>query len=177
MRLFISIPCEGEFKEELIDTIEDLRAESYAGSFTDYDNLHLTLAFLGETDKRDLPYIKDAMIRVVSNLDAYEPFEITLEGIGWFKSREGRTYFRRIAENRKLTWLANSLKKELGIHDKPFKAHITLARRCKVYDDFDKEEFESELYDTSMTVNQIVLFESVLTPSGPVYTPLFRLKC
>ena len=178
MRLFISIPCEGEFRDELIETIEDLRAESYGGNFTDYDNLHLTLAFLGETDRRDLPYIKDAMIKVVSNLEAYEKFELTLGGIGWFRSREGRTYYRRVNENKKLSWLAKSLNRELGIkEDKPFRPHITLARRCRVYDDFDKEAFEAELYDTSMIVNKIVLYESVLTPSGPVYTPLFKLDC
>ena len=178
MRLFISIPFEGDFKDELIETIEDLKAESYDGKFTDEDNLHLTLAFLGETDKRDIPYIKDAMIRAVSNLDTTEPLELELGGIGSFSGREkGRTYYREIVRNKKLNWLAGRLQRELGIDEgRPFKPHITLARRCRVYDDFNKEGFESELYDCSMIVNKIVLFESTLTPSGPIYTPIYTLN-
>ena len=54
MRLFIAINFNDDIKEELENNIEDLKDEAKRGNFSLIDNLHLTLAFIGELDKRNL---------------------------------------------------------------------------------------------------------------------------
>ena len=55
MRLFIGLKPSGAVLDELLDNIADLKNESVSGSFTDEENLHITLAFLGEIRREDLP--------------------------------------------------------------------------------------------------------------------------
>ena len=69
MRLFIAINFNDDIKEELENNIEDLKDEAKRGNFSLIDNLHLTLAFIGELDKRNLQTVKDAMIYAVSNFE------------------------------------------------------------------------------------------------------------
>ncbi len=175
MRLFIAADTGGELRDELLDTIDDLRSWSLEGSFTDEANLHLTLAFLGDSDRGELPYIKDALIKTVSCLEP--PLELTLEGLGFFKGRgRGRTCYRKVRNTKKLQWLAGRLHRELDMREeKPFRPHITLARRCVLYDDFDQGDFEEGLVNVSMEAEHITLYESTLTGGGPVYTPVYRL--
>ena len=58
MRLFIAINFNDDIKEELENNIEDLKDEAKRGNFSLIDNLHLTLAFIGELDKRNLQTVK-----------------------------------------------------------------------------------------------------------------------
>ncbi|MDR1042323.1 MAG: RNA 2',3'-cyclic phosphodiesterase, partial [Clostridiales Family XIII bacterium] len=51
MRLFIAINFSEEIKDALCETIADLRDASRRGRYTHRDNLHLTLAFIGESDR------------------------------------------------------------------------------------------------------------------------------
>lgn len=200
MRLFIAINFNDEILEELEYNIEELKAESEKGSFTETENLHLTLAFLDEVENRDLPAVQEAMVRAVMNFET-EPMTLSLGGFGSFK-RKGKTdrlYYReavsskgkRVIKNRngakktievdRLEELQKAITRELdysGIYydDKPFKPHITLARGCRTYPDFDMEWFEDGFEDASMTVTEIVLMESMRHGSRVVYRPVYKLK-
>ncbi len=48
MRLFIAIPFSEEFKGELLRVQNDMRSNGVRGNFSRAENLHVTVAFLGE---------------------------------------------------------------------------------------------------------------------------------
>lgn len=183
MRLFIGIgEFDGDFKEELLANIEDLKNETSSGRFTDEDNLHITLAFLGEINRNDLSYVREAMIRSIADFDT-EPLELTLGEFGSFKMKKGkgRHYWRGIEDNERLFALQKNLEREIRyqgfyLEDRKFKAHITLGRNCVVYDDFDKDWFEEGLYYEKIRAKDMILFESSNAGGKTVYTPIYRLS-
>ena len=125
MRLFIAIHFSDEICAVLLDAAEQLRAASSGGNFTRPENLHLTLAFIGESN--DLITIRRIMDRC-----AGEAFPLAVGGSGRF----GDLYWAGIEENSALHALAERLRAGLhgagfAIEDRPFKAHITLVRQLR----------------------------------------------
>lgn len=53
MRQFIALTFNSSFKEELMAIMDTLKEEGIQGKYYDLDNLHMTLAFFGETDRQD----------------------------------------------------------------------------------------------------------------------------
>ena len=80
MRVFIAIRFSQAFKEPIFEAQNALRDNGVRGNFTLPENLHLTLAFIGETDRVD--DIKAAVKEVV-----FEPFEIKTGRLGCFNGR------------------------------------------------------------------------------------------
>lgn len=72
MRLFIAI----KFNNEFIDSIESINTQlinlGIKGRKTPIDNLHLTLAFIGECDT------PNTLINVIDSIDI-QPFDLALD--------------------------------------------------------------------------------------------------
>ena len=51
MRLFVAIQLSDELKKNITGTLHDLKQKGVKGNYVPTQNLHLTLAFIGETDK------------------------------------------------------------------------------------------------------------------------------
>lgn len=77
MRLFLSIDFSDEIKNILTDAIRQLKRQSSSANFTREENLHLTLAFIGETENYD------AAVRAMETIKM-QPFDITVSGFGNF---------------------------------------------------------------------------------------------
>src|ERR671937_1155523 len=81
MRLFFALPLPSEVKEKLRPTLEEARKVSGGGvGFTKLEQLHFTLAFLGEQPGPD-----DALAAGESLRDL-TAFELVLSGVGAFPS-------------------------------------------------------------------------------------------
>ena len=52
MRLFVAINFNNETRSRLLDLRDELRGKSQRGNFTAPENLHLTLAFIGEVSPK-----------------------------------------------------------------------------------------------------------------------------
>jgi 2'-5' RNA ligase len=61
MRIFIALEPDAEFLENLSHNIMPLKEKYPHLRWTPEENLHITLVFLGETDKRALPLIFEAV--------------------------------------------------------------------------------------------------------------------
>ncbi len=84
MRLFIAIGLPRRIREGLLRDNALVRSRCSRGSFTREENLHLTLAFLGETEPKRLDTVKDAMDAVSS-----PPLSLRVGDAGMFSSRDG----------------------------------------------------------------------------------------
>ncbi|MBE6037428.1 MAG: RNA 2',3'-cyclic phosphodiesterase [Clostridiales bacterium] len=139
MRLFIAINFSEELTRELLRAVHSLRQQSARGTFTRPENLHLTLAFIGETDR-----VNDAEAVLQKVCSHHRSFPITLSGSGRFPGRdrstaasgrsEGDLYWAGLEKSPALSALAADLQQELRkagfpIEERAFRPHITLGRR------------------------------------------------
>ena len=79
-RLFVALPLPEEVREALLDPMEGLVGVRWQ----DADNLHVTLRFIGEVDRRQADDIVLALEQV-----AVRRFDVALRGVGHF-ARKGR---------------------------------------------------------------------------------------
>ena len=166
MRLFIAINLDDEMKDALMDIQYTMRTYGVRGKETPEENMHLTLAFIGEFD--DPEYVKS----IIESID-FRPFEIRLQGIGAF----GDLWWAGIEESYPLQSLAKRLRRELAasfipFDRKKFSPHITLIRRASGRLGDVPEDEIAEHFGTSMIVDHISLMRSDRGKRGMVYTEL-----
>lgn len=123
MRLFIAIELEPEFRAALMELQTQMRRAGMTGRFTKEENLHLTLAFIG--DYGDPDRVLDVMAGV-----PFEPMSLRLSGFGRF----GDLYWAGLKESPALTVYVTRLRRALAENGIPydrkrFSPHITLLRR------------------------------------------------
>ena len=166
MRLFIAIDLNEEMKESLMDIRDTMRTYGVRGNETVADNMHLTLAFIG--DYSDPDYVKS----VVETIEI-RPFDITLNGVGAFRD----LWWAGIEHSEPLLAVTRRLSRALAEADIPFdrkkfSPHITLIRRAKGrLEDVPADEL-GQHFGTSMTVDHISLKRSDRGKHGMVYTEL-----
>ena len=168
MRLFIAIRFSDEVRRALAETQSFLRNRGVRGNFTKVENLHLTLAFIGEYADPD--GVLDAMRGV-----PFAPFQIRLDGFGSF----GDLYWCGIGENHELSAYVRRLRRALSEQGIPFdrkrfSPHITLIRRAS----FDENRgFPGvTVPDVAMEADCVSLMRSDRTKSGMAYTELGQVS-
>lgn len=139
MRLFISINFDSRTKDNILAVQQRLK-EKGRGRFTTPDNLHLTLAFLGEVPEERVEDIK----RIMDTLDVPQ-MKLNFNHTGCFRmksktsgrgsdqSADSELWWIGIEENKALSSLQSELARKLraagfSVEKKAFKPHITLAR-------------------------------------------------
>jgi RNA 2',3'-cyclic 3'-phosphodiesterase len=177
-RIFIALKVEpdGKFLKMISSLQSRLQGESI--KWVDTDNIHITLAFLGDTEDDRISGISKMLN---SRCEGSGKFEILIKGSGVFKSlKDPRVIWAGIEPSDKLNHLngliINGLKDTgIRIEERPFKPHITLGRiKYLSHGDALKEAVE-EFRGTELQkvpVNEVILYESILLASGPVYKPI-----
>ena len=161
MRLFIAINLNEEFRDALAQAQETLYSSGMKGNYTPAENLHLTLAFIGEYP--DPRHVMEALERV-----EFAPFEIRLQGFGNF----GDLWWAGLQKSEALQDLARRIRRELALEEIPydrkkFSPHFTLVRRAR-----GRRMPGLVLPDLSMRVESFSLMRSARGRSGMVYTEI-----
>ena len=169
MRLFIAIPTNPKLKESLLNIQETFRREGIQGHYTPQENLHLTLAFIGEYGDPD--EVMDALEAI-----RFAPFTIRLNQVGCF----GDLWWAGIAESDALKNLASRVRHALAEADIPydrkrFKPHITLLRRAVIPRRSRLDNLPQP--DVSMKVDHFSLMQSTRGKHGMIYTEVGRIDC
>lgn len=164
MRLFVAIPLSREMREALTGAQRELRRRGVRGTYTPEENLHLTLAFIGEYPAPEP--VLDALETV-----AFPPLRLTLHGLGSF----GDVWWAGLRENEALAACAARVRRVLagtGIpcDRKRFSPHVTLLRRPSV--SVEKGLAGIPLPPAAMTAERICLMRSDRGKRGMLYTEL-----
>ena len=162
MRLFIAIKLNSELRNALTDVQKHLIRRGVSGNYTNTDNLHITLAFIGEYDEPDF------VTEVISEVP-FSPFPISLSALGHF----GDLWWVGISDNAELASYVKRLHQalsEAGIpfDKKKFSPHITLIRKAI------GSLPAVSVPKTTMSVDHISLMRSERGPKGMIYTEIGR---
>ncbi len=172
MRLFFGLEIPEEIKERLTMVMHGMDYVRWHHP----DQMHLTLCFLGEVSHHQA-----SDINAVAGLVPFEPFDLMLDGIGYFGSKEKpRALWANVAGTKPLIALQKRLTQALvpvGIHlqERKFKPHITLARfkgRPLFFDDY--MESNKSLSSAPFHVRNFCLYESRMGRTGSHYEILAR---
>lgn len=163
MRLFIGISPTEEIRKGLVEAQESLQHHGVTGTYLSPENLHMTLAFIGEYP--DVDPVLNAMETVF-----FSPFEICYTHLGTFRKS---IVWGGIEESVSLSSLVKQLRCELARADIPFdnstfSPHLTLVRHA----DFIKGIPPVEINPISMIVEKISLYRSDRSGSGMIYTEI-----
>ena len=189
MRLFIAVPISEEARLALSQIQAALAARLPGWLWSKPENLHLTLAFLGETNPEKIPLIEDIIRRACASMPA---FGIGFGGFGAFPAaRDPRVIYLGCSRGEKeLSALAQNLLPDLlsaGVlpdaeKGRAFRAHLTLARRMP---NLARQKAAADLKlliaaqpdftAAASPADDVVLYESRPSVGGSEYRPLFRL--
>ncbi len=161
-RIFAAIDFSREDKEVLYQFAMKVKENSIKGNFTHRENLHLTLAFIGET--RKLKEAEDALKKGVKN-SWVSPFEIETKKLGRFQNKGGDILWVGLEESPELLRLNEEITKSLRaegffIEEQKFKAHLTIGRGVVLKRELPAEELSSFLPKLSLPVNSVHLMKS-----------------
>ena len=160
MRLFIGLPLDIKTKNKLLLIQNELRVKKVTGNFTLKNNLHMTMAFLGEVSEDKL----DILINLVNEIN--DSVNVELEGIDLLrdiviykvnKTSELVNLHKRLIE--KLKEIGFNLPSELT-------PHITLIRKYQSQNDVRKLINDIKMISTD---NKLTLFESKRINNELVY--------
>ena len=148
MRLFIAIKFNNEIKNALLSMQEQLRRANIRGNYTKPENLHLTLAFIGE----------------------YGDPDFVLETLEQVRGSFGKLWWAGLAASVELHNTAAQVRHFLADADIPFdrkkfSPHITLIREPS-----KPTMPTTEVLAASMTVKEISLMRSERGRNGMIYT-------
>lgn len=147
------------------------------------ENIHVTLKFLGETDRSVIPLLEEALAALMRPLF---PFEVTSQRIGAFPDlRRPRILWTGLDPKgaEVMSLLQLSVEQDiqtLGFspEDRDFHPHVTLGR-VKSRRAYDMREIAAdfEAYDFGKSfIKDVALYESKLTPQGAEYLVLNRFS-
>ncbi len=169
-RLFIAIPMP----EEVAIDLERMATGLPGARWTDPDDFHLTLRFVGEVDNPTFEELGEALTSVQA-----PPFELALKGLGVFPPRgEPHTLWVGVEDAEPLLALKRRIDRvvrSLGIPDerRNFHPHVTIAR-FRVPPPADRLgswiRGRSLFRTRPFPVSHFNLYSSLLRPEGAEHT-------
>lgn len=183
-RLFVAIKIKpnANFLEVFDELKHSLKHEKI--KWVEVNNLHLTLKFFGETAEIKIPDIVNAL---QLGIEPHQHFELEISTLGIFGSRYNpKLVWAGLQNTSPLINLVTSINAQLEkigfFQDRQnYVPHLTLGRINSLK---DKKLFQQiisdfkEAYFQEILVTQVLLYESVLTKEGPIYSIIesFELK-
>lgn len=190
MRLFVALDIEDAIRQRITRFLEGVRGFAPDAKWVRPESLHLTLKFIGESEK--LAEIRDALAKVGGNA-----VTVSFRSTGFFPTpRAARVFCVGIESDARLAQLAQSIDAALtllGIESekRAYTPHLTLARgemrsrrpksKANAFGNLFAH-LQEKLVALSppdfgtMTARQFYLYESKLKPTGSVYTKLHDFK-
>lgn len=163
MRVFIAVTLSEDIRKTITSTLHELKKQDVRGTYVPVQNLHLTLAFIGET--KETEKIRSAMRKV-----EYKPFRLSLSEMGTF----GDILWAGMKGRQGLNTLVRELRAALDAEGIPydrqkFVPHVTLIRKVSgKWQNVKPPKGE-------MMVKKISLMKSEQKDGRQVYTEIFSI--
>jgi 2'-5' RNA ligase len=181
-RTFIAVETSPEIRASAVALQESLARTGAEVKWASPETIHITLLFLGEVDDREL----HSVCRAVKEVAASEPpFPLRVSGVGAFPTpRRPKILWAGIAEGAaELQRLHDKLEAKFTdqgayrMEERGYTPHLTLGRVQREGDEFAlaRELPKLQAWDGGRTtIEEVLVFSSVLQRTGPEYTVLGR---
>lgn len=178
MRLFIGIKPDDSVLEQIDRFLKPFKKIASPVNWTELKNIHITLKFIGE--------VSDAQYALISKKIRETDFHVgavklVFTGCGKFGRDSGMDIFWvGLAPDKNLEEIYQRLENSLARigfprEKRPFSPHVTVARNKKVFNFKSFFVLMEERRETEIArceAARFQLFQSRLTPEGPVYSVL-----
>lgn len=170
MRLFIAVRFPEKVLDRIVSAQDEMKRAGIRGRYTSRENLHLTLAFIGEYGDPD--FVAEALERSVS-----EPFTLRISGTGNF----GSILWAGFERSEHLDKLAKRIRRSLAeagipFDRKKFSPHITLVRDAYVPQDAGFGSGFMDMSGDPVLVEGVSLMRSERGKNGMIYTELAYIQ-
>jgi len=186
MRVFIAIDIDEQIRKALGNLQNELRSKvdikKSDVKWVNPDNIHLTLKFLGEIKDQEAVDVCNITKEVASR---HESFELALETVGHFGGRSARVLWIGTGQNSdNLLQLQSDLEEQLTSAGWPretrkFSGHLTLCRVRNSKAGVKLAQMTEGYKDFKLgtvSADSVSVYQSQLTPKGPIYTVLGNYK-
>jgi 2'-5' RNA ligase len=181
-RTFIAVKIDvsDELRNTILALKSGLKEENI--KWVDLTNLHITLAFIGDTEKQ---MIKSIGSMLNNEFEGSGIIEFSLTGFGLFQNiNNPRIIYSAIENPEKLIRAHENIKKGLSelnivLEEREFNPHLTIGR---IKDLVDKSNLQKLVHTfagknlQTVSVSEIMYYESVLLPTGPIYKQIIKVK-
>lgn len=173
MRLFVAIVFSEQTRNWIYSLQKEVRSISDSGTFPPRENLHMTLAFLGDVHPARLSVLRKAIDTAAASEGK---FPLILSGLGTFQSQRDTTVWLGSMKNERLAALQKRLQSALEksgfpLENRAFRPHITLGRRVKLRGEL--EILPGNRERASAVVERICLMRSEFVKGGMIYTEIY----
>jgi 2'-5' RNA ligase len=152
--------------------------------YLELNNLHITLAFLGETSEEQIKMLGFGLKAIQMESKA---IELDLHGLGVFKNaHHPQVLWVGIKTNdvlKQLWALVNHVVEKHGFKpdERGFSPHLTIGRIKKTYPGYNLVQFIKKYENACLghlCINDFIFYQSILTQQGPIYKPIqqFSIK-
>lgn len=181
MRAFVAIDVSQSVRAKLAALQAQLKSGCTGLRWSDADQIHVTLQFLGEVEESRVAAISKELRSVAGR---HQMFDLSVTGLGAFPSaRSVRVLWAGLEDGGgRLAALQRDCEQHLlklgfAAERRPFNPHLTLARAKgdgRVRTIGDVIEKHAEFDGGQSDVSQLVLYESRLSPKGATYAAIER---
>ena len=171
---FLAIPLPEEARRILAHHVNVLKEELPYKEWTYPDDLHITLTFLGAANFQRINELKQA---VTEKVEEHPSISLTLNGLGTFGQNDRpRVLWAGVSSDSHLYQLQKQIHEaaeQVGfqVDKRPYKPHITLAKKWAGSDVLNPKCLETEVEKLSWEVKGVILYRTLLGRS-PKYQPL-----
>ena len=176
MRIFIAIEFSKEIKEYIASKQSTVKQHAIKGNFTDLDNLHLTLRFIGDVEENELEGLKKA---IDETAEKAEVFQLKLSRLGFFPRGSKKILWIGIEkEYLELQQLVRNLEQALEKHgyrkeDRKYTPHITLGREVLIDEKIEDLNEKAAIESKVIQVTKISLMHSTRVNGRLTYIPIY----
>jgi 2'-5' RNA ligase len=175
LRLFLALPLSSGLKKKIAFLEKKIEEKTKIKfPWIKIENLHLTIVFLGYLNYEN--YLK--VEEILKNINWNKRLELKIKKIDYGPPQNKRMIWLYLEKNQDLENLKNLIEEKLNQEKIPYQReereflpHINLARLKNTK---DLPEIKEEL-NWQVVFNELVLFQSILKPSGAQYEKLSKL--
>ncbi|MFH1803213.1 MAG: RNA 2',3'-cyclic phosphodiesterase [archaeon] len=177
IRAFIAIDFPSEVVKEVARVQGVLGKKQFTGKLTELENLHLTLKFLGEIDKKMLGNVRKQLRKI-----KVRGFEASLQNAGVFSYRKKPRVVWIKVGGKGMFDLQEQVDAAMSLlkfkKEERFMSHLTLARvkYVKAPEEFKEYVNNLKVRDVKFDVCGFKLMKSELKLMGPVYDCLEEIE-
>lgn len=171
MRVFIAIPLSIKTKQKLANHLgyfkKNIKQEI---NWVKPDNLHITLKFIGQIEANELSKIDQDLIQIKKQIVSQK---IYFTHVGLMPSYNPKIIYVKIYNNQLYNIMELINKNLIKFTDnKKNIPHLTLGRIKNSLTNKNINIIKNYPINISETFRTFILFQSILTPHGPIYRPV-----